>query len=421
MNQPKFTGERFIPGQGGTQMAYEHLHRYLFALRSAVRKSVLDVASGSGYGTGLLAKVARSVWAVDIDAAAVAQARRTVRDGNISFISADGRHLPLRTGTMDLVVAFEVIEHVRDQKGMVRELARVIKAGGLVLISTPNKAVYSDARKYVNPFHLREFYRDEFLDLLRSEFPFVRLMHQQVRAGSIISGGSPSARSGEILTCPIPGEEQAESTSMYFLACCSTSEEGLPSQDSVYFDPADSLFREWRRREIDAGTEIDRLNREIDRLGRWGQELDGQLTQRDEALRKLQELMTSELDSRDETIRRLQEELERELAQRDQFIRDLQERLEREISQRDGEIRRLQEEFEPRDREIRRLQEEFEQRTKWALELKKDVESRDDLLRRTTEALDARDASLKAVYEHLALIRHAFLYRVLCRLNLLPK
>ncbi len=393
MNQLEFTGERFIPGHGSIQMAYEHLHRYLFAVRAAAGKWVLDVASGSGYGTGLLAKTARRVWAVDIDAPAVFQARHTVRDDNICFLNADGRHLPLRAATMDLVVAFEVIEHVRDQPGMVRELARVLKPGGLLLISTPDKAVYSDARKFVNPFHTREFYRDEFLDLLRTVFPFVRLLHQQVRAGSLITGGDSGARPGEIVTGSIPGANRADTASMYFLACCSSGSVGLPKEDSAYLDPADALLGEWKQREIEAGTEIDRLNQEIGRLGSWGRELDGQLG-------NLQTLLTIEVKSRDETIRRLQAELEYEITKRDQIIRELQERMEGEISHRDGQIQKLQE--------------EFEKRTKWAQSLEGEVRTRDEQLRRTNAALD--DASA-----HLSRIRHAFLYRVFCRLGLLPK
>ncbi len=406
MNEQEFTGERFIPGQGGVQLAYEHLHRYLFAMQLALGKQVLDVASGSGYGTGLLAKVARRVLAIDMDNTSISQARRTVRDPNIGFVNADGTRLPVRSSSMELVVAFEVIEHVPDQEGMIRELARVLEPGGVVLISTPNKAVYSDARKYVNPFHLREFYRDEFMELLHRGFPFVRLLHQQVRAGSLITGCESTARTGEILTGPIPGEEHAETASMYFLACCSDGNESLPAQDSAYFDPADSLIREWRRREIESGTEAERLNHEIERLGRWGKELDSQLSQRDEALRNLQSLSTIALKSRDETIRRLQQELEGELTRRDNIIHDLRTTLAQEISQRDSEIKKLQG--------------EFEERTRWAQSLQDEIHARDELLRSTNAALDASDASLKAASGQLARIRHAFLYRVLYRVGILP-
>ncbi len=399
MSPLEFTGERFIPGHGGVQLAYEHLHRYLFAMRWATGKNVLDVASGSGYGAGLLAKVARRVWAVDIDDPTVTQARRTTRDGNICFVNADGRHLPLQSGMIDLIVAFEVIEHIPDQEGLIQEIARVLRPGGLALISTPNKAVYSDARKYVNPFHLREFYRDELVELLRRGFPFVRLFQQQVRAGSLISG-SDLAGTGEIVAGPIAGEEHAETASMYFLACCSSESESLPAENSAYIDPADSLIREWKRREIEAGTEIERLNQEIRKLGRWGRDLDTRLAEKDESLKRVLE----EIGQRDRTILDLQARMEEELKSRDEMIRCIHMEMESEVVKRDQIIRDLQEdiarETSHRDEEILRLQREFERRTEWAMALEGEVQSRG---------------------EHLARIQRTLVYRVLARLRMLPK
>ncbi len=75
MSVPEFTGERYIPGQGGFQLAYEHLHRYLFASRWAQGKSVLDVGAGVGYGSLTLARTARCVCAVDADPASLRYAR----------------------------------------------------------------------------------------------------------------------------------------------------------------------------------------------------------------------------------------------------------------------------------------------------------------------------------------------------------
>ncbi len=407
MTPQEFTGERFIPGQGGVQLAYEHLHRYLFALRWATGKDVLDVASGSGYGAALLAGVAHRVWAIDIDGPTVALARQASRAANIDFINADGSCLPFPAATMDMAVAFEVIEHVSDQEGMIRELARVLKPGGLALISTPNRATYSDARQYVNPFHLREFYREEFVELLRSGFASVLLLEQQVRAGSLISGDSSPARSGEILTGPIPGERHLATEPMYFLACCG---DGPPEQtpfDSAYLDPADSLFREWIRRLMDSGVEIERLNEEIRRLGQWGQDLEAQVMGKGETLRQvlsevekrdhtigqLQELMNAEVKARDETIRSFQADFEHEVGMRDRHIRDLQAGLKREVSQR--------------DEALLKLQEEFGERTRWALSLQEDARIRDERIRSASE--------------HLGRIRRALLYRVLCRLGFLPE
>jgi len=102
-------------------------------------------------------------------------------------MQGDATRLPFRSGTIDLVVAMEALEHIKDQTQLLQELARVCSANGVVLISTPNKAEYSDARKYANPFHVRELYFDEFVYLLKQHFPCVEITGQQIRAGSLIS------------------------------------------------------------------------------------------------------------------------------------------------------------------------------------------------------------------------------------------
>ena len=71
----EFTGERYIPTLEG-EIKYEHLHRYALSLELARGKSVLDLASGEGYGSALLAKVAQSVIGVDIDPDAVKYATK---------------------------------------------------------------------------------------------------------------------------------------------------------------------------------------------------------------------------------------------------------------------------------------------------------------------------------------------------------
>jgi SAM-dependent methyltransferase len=396
MSTPKFTGERFIPGQGSVELAYEHLHRYFFALRWARGKRVLDVASGSGYGAALLASVADRVLALDIDGPSLARARSGNTADNLSFLQADAGNLPVSAASFDLVVAFEVIEHLRDQEGMVREVARVLKPGGVALLSTPDKAIYSDARQYVNPYHVREFYRDEFRELLASRFALVRLLGQRVRAGSLIGSEPDGEDSSEVHLRHMPDAGRAGSAPMYWLAICSQKALSVPSRLSAYLDPTDSLIYQWSDRLQSALEEIERLNAAIRELGRWGKDLEGQIVRRDEEFKQVlaeaEKRMTKEIDARDQTILGLQQEMEAELRTRDKMIEDLK----------------------SRDMTIRTLQEEFEDRTKWALSLQEEVRARDERLAQT-------NAALTAAAEHLGRIRHALLYRILCRLGVLPK
>jgi SAM-dependent methyltransferase len=346
MTIQEFTGERFIPGQGGAMIAYEHLHRYAFATRWASGKRVLDVATGSGWGAALLAGQAAAVWAIDIDVPSLQSAADRYGSANILFLGADGARLPFPDRCMDLVVAFEVLEHVREQEGLVKELARVTSPGGLVLVSTPDKATYSDARGYTNPFHMSEFYRDDFLRLLNGHFRRVTLYRQQVRAGSLIELGEGWGHNVEILTAPLPDPPGPEVEPMYFLALCGNADPDDPLVDgSAYLDPTDCLLQEWRK--------------EVDRLGAWGRSLEG------------------------------------------------------EVSRRDSTIADLQREFEERSRWAVSLHQEVEERNRWAISLERDVADRDATIQRVNAALDEAARRLKR-------IRHAFLYRVLRRLRLLP-
>src|SRR5947208_17134898 len=93
-DQASFTGERFLPECSG-EIAYEHWHRYAFARSLVAGKSVLDVASGEGYGAALLSAVAARVHGVDIDAATVERASLNYAGlAHLSFVRASVTALP---------------------------------------------------------------------------------------------------------------------------------------------------------------------------------------------------------------------------------------------------------------------------------------------------------------------------------------
>jgi SAM-dependent methyltransferase len=179
---PVFTGERFVPSCSG-EIAYEHWHRYAFARRFAAGKRVLDAACGEGYGTALLGAVAASVVGVDIDVTTIDHARATYGESNrIRFVAASCSGLPVPSASFDLVVSFETIEHLQaaEQPEMLSEFARVLAPDGVLVISSPNKRLYSDARDHINPFHLQELYRDDLARLLGARFPAQRWYHQRL-------------------------------------------------------------------------------------------------------------------------------------------------------------------------------------------------------------------------------------------------
>jgi SAM-dependent methyltransferase len=68
---------------------------------------------------------------------------------------------------VDVVVNFQVIEHLWDQAQFVSECARVLRSSGLLMVSTPNRITFSPGRDTpINPFHTRELNAEELTQLL---------------------------------------------------------------------------------------------------------------------------------------------------------------------------------------------------------------------------------------------------------------
>ncbi|HKM55661.1 MAG TPA: class I SAM-dependent methyltransferase, partial [Isosphaeraceae bacterium] len=131
-----FTGERLVTAINGDIMM-EHLHRYGLAVDLCDGKVVLDIASGEGYGSALLAGRALRVYGVDISSEAIEHASKKYQAPNLKFLQGRADAIPLADSQVELAVSFETLEHHDLHDEMMRELRRVLQADGLLIISTP--------------------------------------------------------------------------------------------------------------------------------------------------------------------------------------------------------------------------------------------------------------------------------------------
>lgn len=180
-NFTEFMHERYVPGTWSKLAEYEHLPRYELAKRFAVNKAVLDFGCGTGYGAATLAFVAARVTGLDIDDSAITWARETHRHAGLNFLLCDDLGESLPSASFDVVVCFEMIEHVDfdTQCAAIASMARLLTHEGVLIISTPNPAVTSLYGE--NPYHVREMTRVEFEQLLESQFQHIRIFEQRVR------------------------------------------------------------------------------------------------------------------------------------------------------------------------------------------------------------------------------------------------
>lgn len=175
--------ERFLNNESEQLIYSEHLVRYQLAVQMVAGKTVLDIACGSGYGSALLAASAAQVVGADIDPQTIKADQSFYQKPNLSFALADAENLPVEwTGRFDIVVSLETIEHLESADKYLDNLKRVLKPGGLLLVSTPNIKVFGQR----NPYHLHEYEHSELEKSLKQYFAQVNMLAQRNALASYI-------------------------------------------------------------------------------------------------------------------------------------------------------------------------------------------------------------------------------------------
>jgi len=279
----KFTGERYIPTEKG-RIFLEHYHRYMAVIDIVAKKDVLDIASGEGYGSAMLAKVATSVTGIDISAEAVDNANKKYQMENLRYYVGNAAKLNYPDNSFDIVVSYETIEHLSEQDEVIAEFSRVLRADGVLLLSSPNRPIYQKECGSNNEFHIKELDFSELDLLLKKKFNFVEYYGQQLQIGSVISPISPVAgllmyqgyiEDNHAITAGVT----SITNPVYFLAICSNLKLTKSFiEPSIFYPQTTDLLREymkyadWAKQVdleiLDRKYEIEILKKEIDTLAK---------------------------------------------------------------------------------------------------------------------------------------------------------
>jgi SAM-dependent methyltransferase len=389
----EFTGERVIPGEVDVDLLNEHMARYTFAARLARGKRVLDAGCGAGYGTAELARAAQRVVGVDRAPEAIEFARAHYAAHNVSFEEASCESLPHADASFELVVAFEVIEHLEDWRGFLRETRRVLVPNGQLVVSTPNKLYYTESRGVdgANPFHVHEFDFEEFRAELTAVFPHVSLLLENHIAGFTFqpheSGGTAEVRvdSGD----PAPNE------SHFFVAVCANRPQtGNPTY--VYVPRTANVLRERERhigllqKELDEKNQwlaeaqrdlaemtrqYSKIEHELEESNRWAGDLNRDLEERRARVAELQTELAAEQESGRQTVAGYEakvSELEADVQSKIKWALDVEAALMAEMKKQAADLNHQTAELVKAVAALDRTDKELHERTEWALRLEKE-------------------------------------------------
>jgi ubiquinone/menaquinone biosynthesis C-methylase UbiE/glycosyltransferase involved in cell wall biosynthesis len=352
-SQLPWTGERYVPQVTG-EIQLEHVHRYLLAREYAKDKDVLDIACGEGFGSAILANTAQSVVGVDIAAEAVRHAAIRYQRENIQFRQGSCAEIPLNNNSIDLVVSFETIEHHDEHKAMMAEIKRVLRPGGVLIISSPDKKEYSILPNYRNPFHVRELFKEEFEDLIRAYFKNLALLCQRIVYGS---GILPEAGAFPVIDYDIKDRSRSHrglARPRYLIAVA--SDEALPvlsgglleqtveESEIVKSRSGVITLLEDKVRQLEEQLHS-QASLSADKVRQLEEQLHSQASQSSDKIRQLEEQLHSQASLSADKVRQLEEQLHSQASQSSDKIRQLEEQLHSQASQSSDKIRQLEEQL----------------------------------------------------------------------------
>jgi SAM-dependent methyltransferase len=420
--------ERIIPGKVDSDLYNEHISRYLFAKQFIKEKKVLDLGCGTGYGSNVMAKVARKVVGVDISKEAIIYANEHFNTRKVSFHSEDCARLGLADKSFDVVVSFEVIEHIKDYTALIKEAKRVLTNNGIFILSTPNKKM-TEEHGETNPYHIHEFYYDELEHLLKGFFGQVQILAENHCPGISIS--SPQCKKGDT-HFPLDVNDSATDdflkTPSYFIAVCYQHTKSVPTINRLFYIPSEANVLREKDSHIKA---LQEQLKEFNKHTEWATKLDAELQEKNKYLTQLKRefdertnyvrKLTKDLEEKNRYIGKLQQEFDEKVKWVSQLDSELKKtnrvlsNLRQELDERTKWARKLDVEVKEKDRHIDKLQQEFDEKVTWASELDTELKKTNQALTNLRQELDERtewaktlDEGLKEKDRHIDKLQHEY-------------
>lgn len=242
-----------------SEQAYNLLTGYRFARRYVEGRSVADLGwTGVGYGTHLLAETAESVTGLCNSREAVETASEVYAAPNVEYRRTSLPDLPFPADSFDVVVALGVIENLEHQESLLASIKHVLKPGGTLVLSTPDKQAHSNERNQRDSARVGEMYVPELREMLLRHFAGMAVYRQGAVSGGMVfseSGGvaTPAVENTEF-TLANPSFDTGPPAADHVIAVCTGSETGeeteppylLLDRDRRVFDECDDRIEDTR-------------------------------------------------------------------------------------------------------------------------------------------------------------------------------
>lgn len=136
-------------------------------LRDRKDKIIFDLGAGSGFIVSFLKKKGfKKVFGAEYS-------KDFINYEKPFILNSPLNHLPLKDGSADVVLCLDVLEHLKNDKGAIKEISRILKKGGIAIITVPALKLLWSVHDEINN-HFRRYEKKELNRLLKKEFRIIK-------------------------------------------------------------------------------------------------------------------------------------------------------------------------------------------------------------------------------------------------------